>query len=56
MSKRENAYKNYKNSLEVIKKRAKRLLFSDLIIKYKSNIKMIWFVIKEAIGKNSSHQ
>ena len=48
----ENAYKNYKNLFEQIKKRAKRLHFSNLIIKYKNNIKMTWsVVIKEATGK-----
>ena len=31
-----------------------RLDFSNLIIKYKNNVKMTWSVIKEAIGKNSS--
>ena len=51
----ENAYKNYKNSFEQIKQRAKRIHFSNLIIKYK-NIKMTRSVIKEAIGKNSSRQ
>ena len=44
--KAENAHKNYKNLFEQIKKRAKRLHFSNLIIKYKNNIKMAWSVIK----------
>ena len=44
--KAENAYRNYKNLFEQIKKRAKRLHFSNLIIKYKNNIKMAWSVIK----------
>ena len=44
--KTENAYKNYKNLFEWIKKLAKRLHFSKLIIKYKNNIKMTWSVIK----------
>ena len=50
----ENGYKNYKNLLEQIKKRAKRIHFSNLIMKYKNNIKMTWSVIKETIRKNSS--
>ena len=50
----ENPYKSYKNLFEQIKKRAKSLHFSNLIITYKNNIKMTWSVIKEAIGKNSS--
>ena len=44
--KAENAYKNYKNLFEQIKKRAKRLHFSNLIIKYKNNIKMAWSCYK----------
>ena len=52
--KAENAYKNYKNLFEQIKKRAKRLPFSNLIRKYKSNNKLTWSVVKEVIGKNSS--
>ena len=54
----ENAYKNYKNLFEQMKKRAKRLHFSNLVIKYKNNIKMTWSAIKEAkiIGKNSSRR
>ena len=52
----ENAYKNYKNLFEQIKKHAGKLHFSDLIIKYKNNIKMTWSVIKEAIGINSSRR
>ena len=52
----ENPYKSYKNLFEQIKKRAKSLHFSNLIITYKNNIKMTWSVIKEAIGKNSSRR
>ena len=37
---------NYKNLFEQIKKRAKRSNFSNLIIKYKTNIEMTWSVIK----------
>ena len=44
--KTENAYKNYKKLFEQIRKRAKRLHFSKLIIKYKNKIKMTWSVIK----------
>ena len=49
--KRELEYKIYKNLLETIKKRSKKLHYSKLIIKYKENIKKIWSGIKEAIGK-----
>ena len=45
------AYRNYKNLFEQIKKRVKKLHFSNLIMKYKNNMKMKWYVIKEAIGK-----
>ena len=54
--KAENAYKNYENLFEQIKRHAKRIHFSNLIMKYKNNLKMTWSVIKEAIGKNSSPQ
>ena len=52
----EKPYKNDKNSFERIKKRAKRIRFPNLIIKYKNNLRMTWSVIKEAIGKSSSRQ
>ena len=52
----ENAHESYKNLFEQIKKRAKRLHFSKLIIKNKNNMKMAWSVIKEAIGRNSSRR
>ena len=42
---------------ESIKKRSKRLHFSNLILKYKHNIKKTWEVIKESIGKGKcNHQ
>ena len=59
MQKSGNAYKNYKILFEQIKRRAKKLYFSNLIIKYKNNKnnkKITWSVIKEAIGKNSSRR
>ena len=37
MQKSGNAYKNYKILFEQIKRRAKKLYFSNLIIKYKNN-------------------
>ena len=50
-------YKTYKKPFESIKKRSKKLHFSNLILKYKHNIKKTWEVIKESIGKGkSNHQ
>ena len=46
--KAENAYKNYRNLFEQIKKRAKTLHFSNLIIKYKNNIKMTMVCYKRS--------
>ena len=50
-------YKNYKKLFESIKKRSKKLYFSNLIVKYKNNIKKTWEVIRESIGKGKcNHQ
>ena len=50
-------YKTYKKVFESIKKRSKKLYFSNLIVKYKNNIKKTWEVIRESIGKGkSNHQ
>ena len=54
--KSEEIYKNYKRLFEVVKKNSKRLYYSNLIIKYKNNIKKTWSVIKEAIGKEKIKQ
>ena len=42
-------YKNY--HFESVKKHSKKLHFSNLILKYKNNIKKTWEIIKESIGK-----
>ena len=52
----EDEYKNYKRLFETIKKRSKKLHYSNLIVKYKDNIKKTWSVIKEAIGKERIKQ
>ena len=52
----ESEYKNYKKLFESVKKRSKKLHFSRIILKYQSNIKKTWDVIKDAIGKNKSTQ
>ena len=49
--KNELEYKTYKKHFESIKKRSKKLHFSNLILKYKYNIKKTWEVLKESIGK-----
>ena len=55
--KNELEYKTYKKLFESIKKRSKKLHFSNLILKYKHNIKNTWEVIKESIGKGKfNHQ
>ena len=55
--KNELEYKTYKKLFESIKKRSKKLHFSNLILKYKHNIKKTWEVIKESIGKGKfNHQ
>ena len=47
----EQAYKNCKNLFDQIKKRPKKLHISNLIRKYKNNIKITWSDTKEAITK-----
>ena len=55
--KNELEYKTYKKLFESIKKRSKKLHFSNLILKYKHNIKNTWEVTKESIGKEKfNHQ
>ena len=50
-------YKTYKKLFESVKKRSKKLHFSNLILKYEHNIKKNWEVIKESIGKRKcNHQ
>ena len=52
----ETEYKNYKKLFKSMKRRSKTLYFSKLILKYKSNIKKTWQIIKEAIGKEKCNQ
>ena len=49
--KNELEYKTYKSLFESIKKRSKKTYFSNLITRYKNDIKKTWVVIKESIGK-----
>ena len=47
----ESEYKNYKILFDSVKQRAKKLYYSNLITKYKNNIKKTWEVIKDLIGQ-----
>ena len=49
--KAEKEYRDYKKLFESLKKRSKRMYYSNLILKYKNNIKKTWQIIKEALGK-----
>ena len=50
-------YKTYKKHFESIKKRSKKLHFSNSIFKYRHNIKKTWEVKEESIGKGKwNHQ
>ena len=44
-------YKTYKNLFEMLKLKSKKIYYTNLITKYKSNAKKTWQVIKEVIGK-----
>ena len=48
--------KNYKKLFESIKRHSKKLNFSKLILKYKNNIKKMWQIIKERLGKEKCNQ
>ena len=55
--KNELEYKNYKLLFEAVRKRSKKLHFCKLILRYKNNLKKMWEVIKEYIGKKKcSHE
>ena len=54
--KTEKDYLDYKKLFESLKKRSKKMHYSNLILKYKNNIKKTWQVIKEALGKEKSSQ
>ena len=48
--KTEKDYLDYKKLFESLKKRSKKMHYSNLMLKYKDNIKKTWQVIKEALG------
>ena len=47
----EERYKTYKTLFKTLKKKSKKSYYSNLIDKYKNNIKKTWNVMKEVIGK-----
>ena len=48
----EERYNTYKTLFETLKKISKKSYYSNLIDKYKNNVKNTWGVIKEIIGKS----
>ena len=50
----ESEYKNYKNFFESVTWRPKILYCSNLIIKYKNNLRLTWDVIKDSIGETKN--
>ena len=49
-------YEDYKRFFESFKKRSNKFYFSELILKYKNNVKKSWQAIKEAIRKEKYKQ
>ena len=56
MKKTKKEYQDYKKLFEYINKRSKKLYFSNLILKYKNNIKKTWQVIKEQQEKKNTNR
>ena len=54
--KTEKDYLDYEKLFESLKKRSKKMHYSNLILKYKDIIKKTWQVIKETLGKEKSSQ
>ena len=48
----EQKYKNYKNLLETIKKKAKKIYYSNKLLKCTGDIKKTWTVMKDIIAKS----
>ena len=46
----EKIYKTYKSLFESIKKKSKKLCYSEKLLKLQGNAKHVWKVIKEIIG------
>ena len=45
------SYKTFRNMFETVKFKSKKNYYNNIITKYKNNIKKIWSIMKEAIGK-----
>ena len=48
----EKIYKTYKSLFESIKKKSKKLYYSEKLLKLQGNAKHVWKVIKAIIGNN----
>ena len=48
----EVTYKEYRNKLKCLLKAAEKKHYCDLLIKYKTNAKMAWEIIKGVIDRN----
>ena len=48
----EQKYKNYKNLFETIKKKAKKIYYSNKLLKCTGDIKKTWNVMKGVVGKS----
>ena len=48
----EQKYKNYKNLFETIKQKAKKICYSNKLLKCIGDIKKTWNVMKDIIGKS----
>ena len=48
----EQKYKNYKNFFETIKKKAKKIYYSNKLLKCTGDIRKTWNVMKDIIGKS----
>ena len=53
-SRNDSEYKNHKKLFELVKGWSKKLYYSNLILKYKNNLKRTWDVIMDSIGKAKS--
>ena len=50
----EQKYKNYKNLFYTIKKKAKKIYYSNKLLKCTGDVKKTWNVMKDIIGKSKT--
>ena len=50
----EQKYKNYKNLFYTIKKKAKKIYYSNKLLKCTGDVKKTWKVMKDIIGKSKT--